>query len=261
MNGIPGAQMLEGVPLANPIILTEKKCIRCGKIKKINNFYPDKRKKDKRYSSCKKCSRKIKAEWLKNNVEKIRKKNIIYRIKNKERYRESSRLWYNKNSKKCCEKSRSWQKKNPEKTLYYAHKWRLKNLKKMNDYKKKWAKQKRDSDSGFRLNGSLTSAINQSLKGNKKGKHWEQLVGYTLEQLKKYIEKQFTEGMTWENYGKYGWHIDHIIPISAFNFEKSEDADFKRCWALKNLQPLWAKENISKGNKLKKPFQPKLIFK
>jgi len=64
--------------------------------------------------------------------------------------------------------------------------------------------------------------------------------------------------MTWDNYGK--WHIDHVIPTSVFNFEKPEDDDFKRCWSLQNLQPLWALDNIKKGNKLEKPFQPKLIF-
>jgi len=62
--------------------------------------------------------------------------------------------------------------------------------------------------------------------------------------------------MSWENYGK--WHIDHIIPISKFNFITSEHLDFKRCWALKNLQPLEAKQNMSKGKKLNNSFQPSL---
>jgi hypothetical protein len=64
--------------------------------------------------------------------------------------------------------------------------------------------------------------------------------------------------MTWENYGD--WHIDHKIPVSAFNFSKASDIDFKRCWKLSNLQPLWAAQNVSKGNKLERPFQPSLAF-
>jgi hypothetical protein len=64
--------------------------------------------------------------------------------------------------------------------------------------------------------------------------------------------------MTWGNYGQ--WHVDHKIPISAFNYETPDDIDFKRCWALKNLRPMWAKENISKGAKLDKPFQPALAL-
>ena len=67
-------------------------------------------------------------------------------------------------------------------------------------------------------------------------------------------------GMTWETHGKYGWHIDHKIPISAFNFESPKDLDFKKCWALINLQPMWAKENIRKGAKVEKPFQPSLTI-
>ena len=62
--------------------------------------------------------------------------------------------------------------------------------------------------------------------------------------------------MTWDNYGK--WHIDHIVPISVFNYTKTEHEDFKRCWALGNLRPLWAFDNISKGAKLEKHFQPYL---
>jgi hypothetical protein len=72
----------------------------------------------------------------------------------------------------------------------------------------------------------------------------------------RHLEKQFLPGMSWENMGE--WHIDHKIPIAAFNFEKPEDIDFKRCWALKNLQPLWKSENCIKGAKIDKPFQPSL---
>ena len=65
-----------------------------------------------------------------------------------------------------------------------------------------------------------------------------------------HIESQFKEGMSWKNHGIHGWHIDHIRPISSFNFESCNDPEFKECWALENLQPLWAKENLSKSNKI-----------
>ncbi len=93
---------------------------------------------------------------------------------------------------------------------------------------------------------------------NKNGQHWEDLVGYPLADLMKHLEKQFANGMTWENYGK--WHIDHIIPISAFNFTLPKHLDFRKCWALKNLQPMWAKDNKEKQNKLSQDFQPSLGF-
>jgi hypothetical protein len=64
--------------------------------------------------------------------------------------------------------------------------------------------------------------------------------------------------MSWENYGE--WQIDHIIPLAAFNYETPFDMDFQRAWSLSNLQPLWALENMSKGDKLSKPFQPSLAL-
>ena len=93
------------------------------------------------------------------------------------------------------------------------------------------------------------------------GSRWESVVGYTIDQLKESIEKQFLPGMDWNNYGKHGWHVDHKTPIAVFNFEKPEDTDFKRCWSLKNLQPLWAIDNLKKHAKIERPFQPSLIFK
>ena len=112
------------------------------------------------------------------------------------------------------------------------------------------------TDPKFKLNRNMRRAIHFSLKGNKNGHSWQTLVGYSLEQLKRRLKRQFQPGMTWDNYGE--WHIDHKIPISAFNFTKPEHDDFKRCWALKNLQPLWSNKNQIKHAKLSKPFQPRL---
>ena len=117
---------------------------------------------------------------------------------------------------------------------------------------------RRRSDPQYRLNKNISRYINLALRGYKAGRRWSELVGYTIGELKKHLEKQFKDGMCWENYGE--WHIDHIIPKSVFNFTKSEHEDFKRCWDLLNLQPMWAKENQSKGNGLTKPFQPSLLL-
>lgn len=62
-----------------------------------------------------------------------------------------------------------------------------------------------------------------------------------------HLEEQFKSGMNWDNYGK--WHVDHIKPISLFVFTSYEDEEFQKCWALENLQPLWAEENLKKGVK------------
>lgn len=107
-----------------------------------------------------------------------------------------------------------------------------------------------------RLNRKMSKKIAKFLIGGKNGISWTKLVGYNAERLRGHLEKQFLPDMTWDNYGE--WHIDHRIPISAFNFSSPEHSDFKKCWALKNLQPMWAIENLKKGAVIDKPFQPSL---
>lgn len=97
-----------------------------------------------------------------------------------------------------------------------------------------------------KLNNRIRSGVRQSLRGNKSQNTYDAL-GYTKDDLVLYLESRFTDGMSWDNIGE--WHIDHIRPISSFNFTTTECEDFKKCWALENLQPLWAADNISKGDK------------
>ena len=99
-----------------------------------------------------------------------------------------------------------------------------------------------------RLNNRLSTDIRTALKGKKAGRHWEALVGYTLQDLMVHLENLFDEKMNWENQGSY-WQIDHVKPKSLFHYENAEDKEFKECWALSNLQPLEAMENILKSNK------------
>lgn len=102
----------------------------------------------------------------------------------------------------------------------------------------------------------VSEGIRRSLKSHKNYITWSQFVDFSIEELREHLESKFTVGMGWYNIAE--WHIDHIIPINAFNIKKSDDIDFKRCWELSNLQPLWANENRIKRCKLKKPFQPSL---
>ena len=111
-----------------------------------------------------------------------------------------------------------------------------------------------------KLNKTLQCSIYNALHKNKAGRRWKDLVDFTLEQLKRRIEKQFTEDMSWNRYMKGEIQLDHKIPIAAFHFETPEDIDFKKCWSLENLQPMWAVENMKKGAKVERPFQPSLLI-
>lgn len=87
------------------------------------------------------------------------------------------------------------------------------------------------------LSHTMSSAIYRVLKGIKSDRHWEDIVGYSIQDLKEHLEKQFTPEMNWNNMGKY-WEIDHIIPLNLFNYESEQDEQFKICWSLMNLRPL-----------------------
>ena len=102
----------------------------------------------------------------------------------------------------------------------------------------------------FRMNENLACAISTSLKRNTRKLGWEPVVGFTKVDLMKHLESLFQDGMTWENYGRGGWHIDHIIPKSFFQIKECGDDEFKKCWDLKNLRPLWEGENVRKSNKM-----------
>lgn len=74
------------------------------------------------------------------------------------------------------------------------------------------------------------------------------MLGYSAEDLKAHLERGFTSGMTWENYGS-AWHVDHCVPQSSFKFQAASDSEFQACWALSNLRPLYALDNMRKSNK------------
>jgi len=119
---------------------------------------------------------------------------------------------------------------------------------------KKWEQSKKGKKflKKHKLTRNLSSSITHSLKNSKNGKngrHWEDLVEYTLQELKTHLENLFKPGMNWENHGLFGWHIDHIKPVSLFKITDYNCDEFKKCWSLSNLQPLWAEENLKKGNK------------
>lgn len=153
-------------------------------------------------------------EYAKQNKEEITKKRKIRNLKNKEKNNILSKAWKEKNKDHICVYNR----------LYTAKKY--------------------NSDPIYKLKLNQRTRLGAILKSNKSVKTHE-LLGCSFEELKLHIESLFTEGMNWENMGK--WHIDHIIPLAAFNLEKKENQLI--AFNYKNLQPLWAIENLKKGAK------------
>lgn len=116
-----------------------------------------------------------------------------------------------------------------------------------NNYSTKWKKEKYYTDPKFNIASRIRGALRNSLKGIRKEAPTFTLLGYTPTQLVKHLESKFTDGMSWDNMSE--WHIDHIRPIASFDYDSTDHPDFKKCWALNNLQPMWAKDNMSKGAK------------
>jgi hypothetical protein len=163
-----------------------------------------------------------------------------------------------------------WIKDNHQKVLRHRERYREKNheriLKTQREKRKsdskydEWTKNRRRTNLKINLNHKISTAIRLSLRNNKNGRKWEILVGYSLNDLIEKLEKAMPKGYTWQDYLEGRLHIDHIIPKSVFNFNKSEHTDFRKCWALDNLRLLPAKENRVKHNKLKRSFQPAFKF-
>ena len=131
--------------------------------------------------------------------------------------------------------------------MTYNKDWRRKNPERDRKHKRDYQRKRKHRDPAFKLLCGLRRDICRALNRKKKSKKTFALFGYTPNELKAHLESKFTEKMSWENYGTY-WHIDHIVPISFFDF--NDIVEFKYCWSFHNLRPFPAKENEQKSNHL-----------
>lgn len=104
------------------------------------------------------------------------------------------------------------------------------------------------TDKNFYIKSLLYRRINALMRGEARKSKMLDYLGCDIEYFKKYISSKFTNGMGWENQGRGGWHIDHIIPCALFNL--SEEEQIKKCFVYTNMQPMWEHDNCSKGAKI-----------
>ena len=207
-----------------------KTCIKCNVEKSVDSFY--KKEICKNCNICIDCHNIIRREKYAKNRDKIL---VIRREKdrNNPKVKEYNTWYRNVNREILNKKSNEYQKK-PE----IKHR-RNENLKK-----------RRESDVRFRIEKRLRGRVYEALReqyGDKSYKTME-LLGCSIDECCKWLESKFLPGMTWENYGQYGWHIDHIVPCAIFDLTKPEEQ--LKCFHYTNLQPLWWEDNLSKGSKL-----------
>jgi len=177
----------------------------------------------------------------KNRINQLRKQ---WREDNKEKIKKQKKEWYNKddNQSKKKQHDKEYYRLNKEKIKQRVIQYRQKNKDKRNKQEVK----RRNENLSVHILTVLRGRFRQVLKGANKAFTTKELLGCDLPTFIKHLENQFAEGMTWKNYGLYGWHIDHIRPCASFDLTKPEDQ--VKCFHYTNLQPLWAKDNLIKGS-------------
>lgn len=196
-------------------VCSSKKCKFAGQEQPISNFGKNKSATDGLHNLCKNCIKEYDKKHYEANREMAIKRSKEYRISNPNYQKE-------------------YYKKNP-------------------NYLNNYRREKRKLDPLFKLSEILRTRLNIALKTKswKKNTHFAEYIGCSLQELKIYLEKQFTEGMTWQNHGRWHpkikrWQIDHKIPLDS---AKTEEELYKLCHYT-NLQPLWADDNLSKSYKI-----------
>jgi hypothetical protein len=227
-----------------------KKCTKCGKELPLDQFYKKKLKNGSvgRQCYCKYCVKIFNITWRKDNPEKVRAAKARWYKNNSVKVRAVTSEWQKNNPEKVRARNIRWRKDNPNKRRAAVANWKKNNPEKVRAQGTRRAKERRVCDPNFKIKQNIQRAIRMALNGRNRSIHSIELLGCSIEYLRSYLEQQFSPNMTWDNYGLYGWHIDHIIPLSYFDFTDPEQQ--RRAWHYTNLRPLWAADNLKKNNKL-----------
>jgi hypothetical protein len=194
-----------------------KHCPKCLNSHDISKFYRNSRTPDGLSYTCKPCI----AEYSKT-----------YRVQNKNSIIENKKKWTKLNKDKVINYTKQYYKDNREQIIKRVVRYRSNKLK---------------TDIKFKLQKNIRHRLGKLLK-QQTSSIAVTFLNCSLEELKTYLESKFQPGMTWDNYGTKGWHIDHIIPLSNFNLTKEDE--LKKACHYMNLQPLWWQDNLSKSNKV-----------
>ena len=212
------------------------------------------------------------------NKDKISKQNKAYKESNKDKLKDKLKDYYKINRDKIKEQSKSYREANKNKIKDYKKKYKEKNkvilkekrkiyLKKYIEENKQTIKEKKklkfqrekekinhqnrvrySENINYKLKCRLRHRLRMALKGNFKSGSAVDDLGCSIPELKVYLESKFSPGMTWDNWSDVGWHIDHIKPLASFDL--TDRKQLLEACHYTNLQPLWAKDNIIKSDKL-----------
>ena len=257
-----------------PLLIPFKTCSCCGVSKEISLFNKKRSTKDGLQSKCRDCEKawkkanpeKVKASrkaWAKANPEKVKAYNKTHYQANPEKKKAQSKAWKKANPEKARVSEKAWRKANPEKVKAYEKAYREANPEKVKAKVKAWGeankekintkrRNRRKTDPEYSVVGNLRSRLYQAVNriaksASTKAASTKELLGCSEEFLMSYLESQFEDWMTWDNYGP-DWHVDHIKPCASFDLTDPKQQE--ECFHWSNLQPLSASENMSKGDRI-----------
>jgi hypothetical protein len=213
-----------------------KRCYKCQKQRLLKFFSKRSASSDGLQKICKDCANVNNHKYYQNNKSYY---NNRY-ISNRDILLNRNKQWNNNNPEKVKEHKYKFIKNNPD---YYS-KYREQNKETLNSKTRVRNNLRLKNDPIFKLKKNYRNRLYDYYKGSNRSKTSEKIIGINWIGFKLHIEQQFSDGMTWDNYG--AWHIDHITPLSAGKTKKELETLFHYT----NCQPLWATENLSKSDKL-----------
>ena len=223
--------------LSEDVEKTTKRCPKCGETKNIDCFNKCSSTKDGHKCHCRECQKAAYREykqthpdvgrkWRQDNAEKLTAYFHQYHKANAEKKAAYDRDYYAANKSKIAQQKKIYRQENADKIC-------------------EWHKANYKENENYRLGMRLRIRMWFALKGITKGLSTIELLGCSIDELRQHLEGQFIDGMSWDNYGYYGWHIDHVRPCALFDLTDMKQQ--KQCFHYTNLQPLWANDNLSKG--------------
>jgi len=213
----------------------EKVCTKCGELKDTYMFYKQRRGKYGVRSICKSCGNKMQKEWRnplsEERLFELKKYQKEWAQNNRDKTRNNFKKWRDNNTELHKEKNR-----------IFSREHKNENAIRVNN--------KRAKDPIFKLGMNIRCLIRNSFKRvnnvtARKAQRTEQILGCSVEYFMEYLQSKFLEGMSFENHGVYGWHIDHIKPLATAKTEQ----DIYTLNHYSNFQPLWAQDNLKKKDK------------
>lgn len=242
--------------------VSEKHCSYCGQTKTADQFYKNSHSKDGLMSICRVCHneetkqhrhenpeyhKEYKKQYYSENREEILEYHKQYQSENKEKISEYQKEYRSKNREKLSEYQKEYQSKNREKIKEYKKQYYSENKKEIQEKQNEYERERRKNDDVFRVNDLMRTMIWRTVNG-KKDVRTKDIIGMSAEELVEYLKSMIPEGDDLRQY-----HIDHIRPVSSFDFRNEDGSinwlEMRRCHGWENLQPLTPEENMKKSDK------------